>query len=152
MNKRSHYLRLICEAGVRKSFKILGYRIFYGKRSATQSDMRIKRVMSEWVGLYKYWDNAIDLEALALAADVQREDISHFLKKFTSTKLMTMRKELRLEDAKELLLEKMDVSASSIGKMVGINDKTDFRRQFREYVGMNPAEWREAHKEALLGK
>lgn len=143
MDKRSHYLRLICEAGVRRNIKLLGFRVFFGQRTATNTDMRIKRVMSDWIGLRKYWDNNMDLEALANSADVQREEISFFLKKFASAKLMTMRKELRLEDAKELLIENKDMSAASIGKMVGINDKTDFRRQFREYVGMTPSEWRD---------
>lgn len=139
------YLRLVCEAGIRKSISIFGFRFFYGRRSATQSDMRIKRVMRDWIGLRGYWDNTRDIDFLALAADVQREDLSQFLREHASTRLMTMRKELRLEDAREMLLEQPGTPASTIGKMVGINDKTDFRRQFREYFGMTPAEWRETN-------
>ena len=54
----------------------------------------------------------------------------------------TWRTRLRMEDAKALLLQEPDTSASHIGRMVGIKDRSNFLRQFSRYVGVTPDEWR----------
>ena len=61
-------------------------------------------------------------------------------------KFPTVRKVLRIEDAKKLLSE-TDIPISNISKMVGFNDKSDFRKQFREMLGYTPSEWRVSGKE-----
>lgn len=145
MNKRNQYLSLISAAGIRKSVSIFGHRLYYGAKPATKAEIRIKHMLVEWIGRRQYWDNSISMEFLALKADVQKEEITAFMKRYTSSKLLTVRKELRLEDAQQLLLENMDTPAATIGKMVGIMDKSDFRKQFRDTFGLNPNEWRNAN-------
>ena len=54
----------------------------------------------------------------------------------------TLRTHLRMEDAKVLLLQEPDTSASHIGRMVGIKDRSNFLRQFSRCVGVTPDEWR----------
>ena len=51
---------------------------------------------------------------------------------------------LRLREAARLLLERQDLDASHIGRMVGIADKSNFCRMFREAFGQTPARWRKA--------
>lgn len=54
----------------------------------------------------------------------------------------TWRTQLRMEDAKALLLQEPDTSASHIGIMVGVKDRSNFLRQFSHYVGVTPEQWR----------
>ena len=53
--------------------------------------------------------------------------------------------EIAIEEAKKLLLEDRDIPTLIIGEAVGICDKSNFRRQFKEITGCTPAEWRLKH-------
>ena len=55
----------------------------------------------------------------------------------------TWRTQLRIEDAKVLLLEKKNVSINVVGEMAGFSDRANFYRQFVKFVGCSPKEWRE---------
>ena len=65
---------------------------------------------------------------------------------YCSTKLkktfLSWRKELRMEEAKKMLLESPEIPACKIGKSLGITDKADFRHQFKAHTGFTPSEWR----------
>ncbi len=63
----------------------------------------------------------------------------------TGKTLLGWRKELRIEVAKRLLLEYPDLPVSTVGLMVGIDDKSNFKRQFTEAVRLSPRQWRERH-------
>lgn len=52
---------------------------------------------------------------------------------------------LRMEDAKTLLLQDRNASASEIAREVGITDRSNFLRQFQSYAGCTPDEWRKRH-------
>lgn len=51
---------------------------------------------------------------------------------------------LRVEDAKRILLDNPEESASSIASKVGFSDRSNFLRQFRSLTGQTPTEWRKA--------
>lgn len=55
------------------------------------------------------------------------------------------RSSLRIEDAKKLLSEEPSLSSSRIARIVGINDRSNFFRQFTETTGLSPEEWRKSH-------
>jgi AraC-like DNA-binding protein len=57
----------------------------------------------------------------------------------------TWRTELRIEEAKKLLLEKRDVSVNIIGEVSGFSDRSNFHRQFVKIVGCSPKQWRETN-------
>ena len=58
-------------------------------------------------------------------------------------KLNPIAKELRIEDAKRMLISSPETPASKIGESLGISDKADFRHQFKSVTGLAPSEWRE---------
>jgi len=49
---------------------------------------------------------------------------------------------LRMEDAKKMLLEEPETTASCIGRRVGVSDRSNFLRQFQAYTGYTPDAWR----------
>ncbi|MBO4585714.1 MAG: AraC family transcriptional regulator [Bacteroidales bacterium] len=54
----------------------------------------------------------------------------------------TWRTTLRIEDAKKMLLEERTTPVSVIARRVGITDRSNFSRLFREHTGMLPTAWR----------
>ena len=57
--------------------------------------------------------------------------------------LLPMNQDLRIEEAKELLIQEPETPVCHIGFAIGFNDKSNFRQQFRKTVGCTPTEWRE---------
>ena len=55
----------------------------------------------------------------------------------------TWRTNLRIEEAKNLLLENKDASINIIAEACGFSDKSNFHRQFVKIVGCSPKEWRD---------
>ena len=55
------------------------------------------------------------------------------------------RTSLRIEDAKKLLTQDLSIPSSQVGRMVGINDRSNFFRTFQELTGLTPEQWRAVH-------
>ena len=55
------------------------------------------------------------------------------------------RTSLRMEDAKKLLTEEPSLPASQVARIVGINDRSNFFRQFTSITGVTPEQWRKEH-------
>ncbi len=53
---------------------------------------------------------------------------------------------LRIQDAQEQLVAEPDTPASTIARRVGINDRSNFTRQFRAITGFTPDQWRKMQK------
>ena len=56
----------------------------------------------------------------------------------------TWRTNLRIDEAKSLLLENKDASINIIAEASGFSDKSNFHRQFVKIVGCSPKEWRDS--------
>ena len=104
----------------------------------------IGRELREWILFREYLDPAADMECVARRLGVPREDVSELLWVCTGERFLTIRKRLRIGDAKELLLTRPDMPMSQVARAVGFQDKSDFRRAFREETGILPRIWRES--------
>lgn len=105
-------------------------------------DRRIRRSIDEWVALGHHRDNYDSLDAIAADLNVSKEQLSYFFSHTVGQRFSSWRKSIRIEDAKILLLTRDDLSITQIGTLVGIPDKSNFRRQFYEITGCFPCEWR----------
>lgn len=54
----------------------------------------------------------------------------------------TWRTRLRLEDAKRMLAENPAMQAAEAARRVGFSNRSNFARQFRDYTGFTPVQWR----------
>lgn len=106
---------------------------------------KIRRHIVDWIIYRKYWDKDDSIERLSVDFGIPREEVTEFLYEKTGCRYLSIRKELRLEDAEELLLCRKDLNVYDIARMVGFTDKSNFRREFSEAVGLKPAEWRECN-------
>ena len=87
---------------------------------------------------------ASDMGCVADRLGVPREDVSDLLWICTGERFLTIRKRLRIGDAKRLLLSRPDMTMSEVARTVGFQDKSDFRRAFKEETGYLPRVWRES--------
>ena len=68
---------------------------------------------------------------------------SAYFETYIATDFRTWRTTMRIEKAKELLLADSECEISDIAKAVGLTDKSNFHRQFKQITGCTPSKWRE---------
>ena len=56
----------------------------------------------------------------------------------------TWRTQLRLEDAKRMLVENPGLPPAEIGRRAGFSNRSNFARQFQASTGLTPAQWRDS--------
>ena len=56
----------------------------------------------------------------------------------------TWRTQLRLEDAKRMLVENPGLPPAEIGRRAGFSNRSNFARQFQASMGLTPAQWRDS--------
>ena len=128
-------------------------KILFGNRrwrpgfSAAQRCMqqRIRAAVDEWIEQKGYTRLLPTLNSLAADIGVPSDQLTVHIRMRTRKSVMAWRKELRIREARRLLLDFPDLPISVIGLMVGIDDKSNFKRQFEQLVGVPPRVWREKH-------
>lgn len=92
-----------------------------------------------------YKDQSLSLESLAAALDVNRHTLSQVLNDRFGKSFQSYVQELRIREAKRLLLTKGDLlSIEGIGREAGFASRSVFYAAFRKEVGMAPSEFRKA--------
>ena len=77
---------------------------------------------------------------------ISKDELSWYCHSTYGCGFLSIRKELRIFEAKRIIEENPYLPLNTIGEMVGISDKTNFRRQFYEVTGETPQEWRDRVK------
>ncbi len=113
--------------------------------SASSDDNNLEAKIVQWVQERKYTQGYITLDNLAADLNTNRTYLSRHINATMGCNFKTWISNLRIEDAKRLLLEDRDLSAVSVGELVGISDKSSFFRQFMNVVGVTPRDYREKH-------
>ena len=111
-----------------------------------QIDARVGAAVEAWVGDRSYVKPLVTLAEIAGDVGVPSDLLSAYIHLHERKHVLAWRKELRIRDAQEMLLAFPDLPLSVVGEMVGIQDKSNFKRQFTELVGVSPREWRNRHR------
>ncbi|MBQ6179290.1 MAG: AraC family transcriptional regulator [Bacteroidales bacterium] len=112
----------------------------------------VDRRLIDWLTDGKYKLNYKSIDDILKELDVTSEELSYYCATQFGKSFLTWRKELRIEDAKRLLLEYPEIPSYKIGQSLGITDKADFRHQFKSVTGVTPKEWREKYLKKNLRK
>jgi len=111
----------------------------------------IERNLEKWVasGMYREYDKS--REEIAAQIKTSKEMLQLYFAVKMGIDFRTWRTNLRVEDAKKMLLEDKLASIQMISDMAGFSDRSNFHRQFTKIVGCSPKEWRETdgHPEQL---
>ena len=83
-------------------------------------------------------------EEIAAELKTSKEYLHNYFMNKVGIDFKTWRTQLRIEDAKQLLLSEPKLSTNLIGEMCGFSDRSNFHRQFVKIVGCSPKQWRES--------
>lgn len=103
---------------------------------------RIRPAVEAWVREKGYHKPLATVEEIAADIGVPPEQLGPCIRVLAGQSLLSWRKTLRIEDAKVLLTEHPELPVATVARMVGIDDKSNFRKQFTEETGMSPRAWR----------
>ncbi|HEY6330172.1 MAG TPA: AraC family transcriptional regulator [Blastocatellia bacterium] len=106
--------------------------------------MMDRRVKDTVMFIVAHFHEPIERTALAEIAGLSPSRFSHLFKIQTGTTPLRMVKSLRIQRAKELLLNPR-LMVKQIAVRVGANDESHFVRDFESATGMSPILWRRAH-------
>lgn len=89
------------------------------------------------------YETAISLDELSSHVHMNRSYVSHLFKKETGINIYQYLLELRLDEAKLLLMDSK-YSIQEVCRRVGISDSAYFSKLFKKHVGTSPLEFRKA--------
>jgi AraC-like DNA-binding protein len=105
---------------------------------------KIEAMLQEWVAQKKYCEYDKSRDEIARELHTTNEMLHLYFNTRKGIDFKTWRTELRIEEAKRLLLESREISTSVIGEISGFSDRSNFHRQFVKIVGCSPKQWRES--------
>lgn len=138
----SDLMQLINENKKRKGRKIVVDSL---PASIKESEFqKLEAALEQWVVERRYCEYDKSREQIARELNTTKEILHHY---FTSRKGMdfkTWRTELRIGEAKRLLLKDKKASTNIIADASGFSDRSNFHRQFVKIVGCSPKQWRDS--------
>ncbi len=124
---------------LKKTVSAGGKELIYTDKDLQKLDSALNR----WVesGRYREFDKTRD----EIAAELHTS--KELLQTYFADKgqdFRTWRTELRIADAKKMLLANKNISVNAIGERCGFSDRSNFHRQFQKAVGCSPKQWRDS--------
>lgn len=89
-----------------------------------------------------YREPGITIEDIASKLNIGRTTLSNLINREEGINFNAWINRLRIEDAKQMLIEKPDYSIAIISEMVGYTEQANFSRQFKQIAGETPLVWR----------
>lgn len=129
MNARIHYLSILKDPLTQNT-------------QSSKISENIRTGLRDWILFREYWNPNDSMEEFAGKLGATKDEIASYLRLRTGRKYLAIRKELRISDAQELVVRNPGMAVYEIGRMVGISDKSNFRKEFTEIVGVTPSSWR----------
>lgn len=105
---------------------------------------KLEAALDVWVQQkkYRYYDKS--REEIARELDTTKDILHHYFLIRKGVDFKTWRTELRIEEAKRLLLKDKNASTNFIAEASGFSDRSNFHRQFVKIVGCSPKQWRDS--------
>jgi AraC-like DNA-binding protein len=92
----------------------------------------------------------ITIEMMAESLGYNRAYLSRLFKQHTKITPVTFLLKLRIDKARLLLRERLELTVEQIASSVGFHDPLYFSKQFRRWYGVSPTEYREQMKRSTL--
>lgn len=105
----------------------------------------ISRNIKEWIAEKKYREYDRTREEIAAELGTTKELLQLYFNVAMKQDFRNWRTELRINDAKKMLLEDKQASTNLVGEMCGFSDRSNFHTQFVKLVGCSPKKWRETN-------
>ena len=112
--------------------------------NARHDEAALEKALEKWVEEKHFRKYDKSREEIAAELKTSKEYLHNYFMNKVGIDFKTWRTQLRIEDAKQLLLSEPKLSTNLIGEMCGFSDRSNFHRQFVKIVGCSPKEWRES--------
>ncbi len=106
---------------------------------------RLENALEIWVERKRYCEYDRSREDIARELKTSKEMLHHYFVTRKGVDFKTWRTQLRIEEAKRLLLENKDASTNIIAEAAGFSDRSNFHTQFVRIVGCSPKQWRDSN-------
>ena len=103
---------------------------------------RVDGVVAGFRDVKQYVKNDQTVEEIACELGTTHTVLKWYFTNRMHTSFRTWRISLRIQEAQRLMCEEK-VAASAVHKMVGVADKSNFHKQFRQVTGVTPKEYAE---------
>lgn len=111
----------------------------------TEAEFRnLEKALAKWVEQKHFREYDRTRDQIAAELNTSKEFLHFYFVNKVGVDFRTWRTNLRIEEAKRLLLEKKDASINIIAEVSGFSDKSNFHRQFVKIVGCSPKQWRDS--------
>ncbi|TKG95583.1 helix-turn-helix domain-containing protein [Puteibacter caeruleilacunae] len=94
-----------------------------------------------------YLDQEFSLKQLAENMDIKESVATELLNMHIGIRFQDFTNQYRIEEAKRLLLEDMEMNAEQIGYQCGFNSRSAFYRSFKKFTGITPLQFRKENDE-----
>lgn len=111
-------------------------------RAQIDADRRLAVKLESWIESRGFL-NDVSQEKVAVEMGVDPRELSYYSSNILGEPFRSWRNRLRLLEARQIIASDPDIPLSLVGRMVGIPDKSNFRKLFRNCFGISPGEWRE---------
>lgn len=98
--------------------------------------------LKRWVAAKGFAQCDLSVDEVASLLGTNRNYLRKYFRDNIHSDFRTWRSELRIEEAKKLLITHPEYSTSQIGEMVGFNHRSNFFTQFAKITGVSPRDWR----------
>lgn len=117
----------------------------FSPSSINEAEFRkLETALEQWVSQKRYREYDKSREEIARELNTTKEILHHYFISRRGVDFKTWRTELRIEEAKRLLLKDKNASTNIIAEASGFSDRSNFHRQFVKIVGCSPKQWRES--------
>ncbi len=105
---------------------------------------KLETALEDWVEQKRFREYDKSREDIARELNTTKEILHHYFITKKGVDFKTWRTELRINEAKRLLLEDKNASTNIIAEASGFSDRSNFHRQFVKIVGCSPKQWRDS--------
>ena len=104
----------------------------------------LDKALETWVEKKMYCEYDKTRDQIAAELNTSKETLHMYFMTKIGVDFRTWRTNLRIEEAKKLLLENKEASINIIAETSGFSDKSNFHRQFVKIAGCSPKQWRDS--------
>ncbi len=109
--------------------------------TASDREDALRLALDRWVADRRYTATDLTVEEIASELGATQTEFARYFTNRLGTTFRTWRIGLRIAEAERLLREE-DAPTASLHEMVGIADKSNFHKQFRQVTGLTPKEYK----------
>lgn len=113
------------------------------KHNIDKEFAHLDRELKSWVDRKLYCEYDKTRDQVVAELHTTKDMLNLYFTHKVGVDFRTWRTNLRINEAKRMLIENKELSVNIIAEMSGFSDKSNFHRQFTRIVGCSPKQWRE---------